>query len=285
MNDSTIIREKLTLLNASGESIQIDVRYNEGRKNSPVIVICHSFMAFKDWGFFPYIGEQLARAGFVSVAFNFSLNGVVGHSHRITDFEKFERNTFTDELGDLRCVLDMIASGKIAQRFADTERIAVLGHSRGGGIAIVQASKDKRIRALVTWSSISTFDRWTDHQKARWRMLGYLPLAKDSAVSPLALGIRLLDDYEQHKSELDILGAAKKIRAAWFILHGRADVTVHPSEAEKLFQAANHLSTELMIVDAVGHLYNAASRSENNYITLNSILEFTTTFLHRHLLQ
>ena len=37
--------------------------------------------------------------------------------------------------------------------------IYLVGHSRGGGVSILHASKDKRIKKLVTWAAISDIER------------------------------------------------------------------------------------------------------------------------------
>jgi len=283
MTTLSIVREKLTLLNHSGDSLYADVRYAAESHSVPVVVLCHSFMAFKEWGFFPYLGEKLAEAGYVSVIMDFSHNGVINHGNRITEFEKFEHNTFRQELSDLTTVLDAITSGEIGSSRIDPARIVLFGHSRGGGIAIVSTAEDTRVRSLVTWSAISTFDRWTDHQKKIWRSRGYLPLARDSTISPLRLGVKLLEEYEQHRQELGIVEAARKIRVPWLIVHGKNDLTVQPREAEILFQAADRTMTDLFLVDTAGHLFNAASRSADGYRTLDHVLERTIDWLHQHL--
>src|SRR5258706_4966345 len=159
MSTSRIVRKGFSLLNASGDPINGDIRYAMSARRMPVVIICHSFMAFKNWGFFPYIGERLADAGFVSLVFNFSHNGVIGDGNRITDFAKFEQNTFHLELSDLGRILDAVSGKEIGAEWIDAERITLLGHSRGGGISIVRAATDDRVRSLVTWSAISTFDR------------------------------------------------------------------------------------------------------------------------------
>ena len=248
----------------------------------PVAIICHSFMAFKDWGFFPYVAETLARAGFVAVTFNFSLNGVIGHGNRITDFSSFEKNNFSQELADLNAVIGSVANGDVGQGLIHPEQIVLLGHSRGGGIAIVKTSTDRRVKGLVTWSAIATFNRWTDHQRQQWRSQGFLPLASHSTVSPLRLGIGLSDDLEQHSEILNIEHAASRISVPWLIIHGKADVTVSPKEAERLFTAASKNVAELVLLDGVGHLYHAATPDEDNYSTINHILEQTIHWIQRN---
>lgn len=240
-------------------------------------------MAFKNWGFFPYLARRIAEAGFVSVIFNFSLNGVNGDGNRITEFEKFARNTFSRELDDLQLIVDACTNSTIGRGVIDSERIGLLGHSRGGGIAIVHSASDKRIQSLATLSSIATFDRWREHQKTEWMKHGFHPLAKDSMVSPLRIGMELLNDLESNSDELNIIQAASKISIPWLILHGKADVTVPCKEAEALHQSSNKLTSELLLLERVGHLYNAATNDEDNYQTLDKVLEQTITFFQRTL--
>jgi dienelactone hydrolase len=278
MNQPAVEKTSLHIPNRSGAIMHADLRRVAGAPPSPVVVICHSFMAFKDWGFFPRVATRLAEAGLVSVAFNFSHNGVVGDGNRITDFGNFAENTFSLELDDLAALVDAIDQGALPPE-ADPGRLVLLGHSRGGGIAIVHAARDPRVRALVTWSAIATFDRWTPHQKELWRRDGTLPLAKDSTVSPLRLGVGLLRDIEEHREALDIERAAAQVRRPWLLVHGREDRTVQLREAEALAAAADPSETTVRILDHVGHLFHAATGEEDGYRTLDSIIDVSSQWL------
>jgi len=283
MNDSSLRLEQFDIKNIHGDTIRTDVRFTENKEKHPVIIICHSFMAFKNWGFFPYLASQLALNGYVSVIFNFSLNGVSGDGNRITDFERFSRNTFSRELEDIAAIVDACTSESLIKTVGNIDRIALMGHSRGGGIAIVHAASDSRIKALATYSSISTFDRWREHQKNDWRTNGFLPLSRDTAASPLRLGRELLRDYEEHSERLNILQAASQITCPWLIVHGKADVTVSSKEAEALFAASKNGIGELELVEHAGHLFNAASPGEDGYKNLNHVIEKTIQFFKRTL--
>src|SRR6266705_2238366 len=106
MVEPAIVRQSFELENLSGSIIHGDTRYDSAVTGKrPAVIICHSFMAFKDWGFFPYVAEQFSREGFVSVTFNFSHNGVEDNRDRITNFVLFETNTFSQELEDLKIVI------------------------------------------------------------------------------------------------------------------------------------------------------------------------------------
>ncbi|HLX13563.1 MAG TPA: alpha/beta fold hydrolase [Bacteroidota bacterium] len=264
-----------------GNAIAADLRYPESKKPLPVIVICHSFMAFKDWGFFPALAERLAFEGFATLVFNFSFNGVAPtKQHRITEFENFEKNTFSREVDDCRAVIDQIE--RLAKTHPlDPKKIILLGHSRGGGIATVTASEDARVRALVTLASISTFVRVREERIVEWRKQGYLPQAKNTTRSPLRIGIGLLDDYRANVKRLDILSAAGRIHVPWLIMHGREDLTVKLAESEALYSAANKSSTELLVIEKAGHLFNARTKREDNYAMLQHVVDMATAWLHK----
>lgn len=46
-----------------GDSVDCDVRFVDRDAPRPVVVFCHGFKGFKDWGPFPEWGRRLAQAG------------------------------------------------------------------------------------------------------------------------------------------------------------------------------------------------------------------------------
>lgn len=284
MSPHSIRRTTVALEGDGGEPISCDVHRRNDAADSPdapVVVICHSFMAFREWGFFPHVARQVAEGGFTAVSFDFSRNGVARGGDRITEFDRFASNSFSRELSDLRRVVAAVREGALPVGGGEggSDRpgppVALLGHSRGGGIAISHASRDPGIAALVSWSAISTFDRWTEHQKRGWRERGFLPLSGPGGEGPLRLGVEILKDVETRLPEIDPVVRAPYITAPWLIVHGRADVTVPVREAESLAGAAGPGRAELRILDAVGHLYNARTPDEDHYLTLNQIISLT----------
>ncbi len=125
----------------------------------PIVVVCHGFKGFKNWGFFPELGARLVQAGFAAVLFNFSGSGVGPDLLQFTDLEGFARDTMSRQLDDLGCVLDALHGRRLGSTRLDLSRLAVLGHSRGGATAILRAREDRRIQALVTWAGVSTLWR------------------------------------------------------------------------------------------------------------------------------
>jgi alpha-beta hydrolase superfamily lysophospholipase len=276
-------RETFLLLSPAGKPISGDIRVLNDGKKKPVIIICHGFMAFKDWGMYPFIGEEFARKGFASVVFNFSHNGIGERIDRITDYQAFAQNTFSKELLDLQFLLDEICTGQLKREYFDTAKIALVSHSRGCGICLVQSAKDERINALAAWSPIATFDRWTDVQKKRWRLNGFLPASNKMELHPLKLGIQLLEDLETNADTLNIESAVARLHIPLLIVQGTEDTITPPEEAQRLLECSNKTTTELLLLEHVGHLYNAFNKENNDSATVQHILDVTTAFFHLYI--
>ncbi len=255
---STSVRENSFVVdNARGDAVDCDVRFVEGESSKPVVVFCHGFKGFKDWGPFPEWGRRLARAGFVSVHMNFSYNGV--HRDAPTEFtepDKFADNTFTRELDDLQAVLGAVEEGGLPETPAAPNRIALMGHSRGGGTVILQAARDDRVDALVTWSSVATFvNRFSDDQIADWESQGYTEVRNSRTGRILRLNKVLYDDTMAYQDELDVPGAAARIDVPWLVVHARDDASVDFRAAETL---AGATETATLVEADGGHTFGGA---------------------------
>lgn len=49
-----------TISNSSGDVIRGNVHLPDNPKGAPVVILCHGFKGFKDWGFFPITADRLA---------------------------------------------------------------------------------------------------------------------------------------------------------------------------------------------------------------------------------
>jgi len=217
------------------------------------VVVVHGFKGFKDWGFFPWLSDRLAQQGHHVVSFNFSRNGVGEDLESFTELERFGENTFTLELDELRRIIDGVCSGELTGSTPD--RIGLIGHSRGGGQAVLATAEDPRVASLVTWSAVATFDRWTDQVKEAWRRDGRIWISNQRTGQEMPLDVTLLEDFEAHRERLDILAAAHRIRAPWLVVHGLADETVDPDDGRALVRAAR--GAVPFWVEGAGHTFQA----------------------------
>src|SRR5690348_7330974 len=105
-----ITQEAFTLSSREGEKLRADIRYVKTGEPKPVILFLHGFKGFKDWGAFPAVREYLALAGFVSIGFNFSHNGIGEDLQTFTELDRFSHNTFSLELQEIEDVLGILIS-------------------------------------------------------------------------------------------------------------------------------------------------------------------------------
>lgn len=232
--------------------ILVDVRAAGRDSPRPAVVVLHGFKGFKDWGMFPPLADRLARAGFSAVSLNVSGSGV-DDGGAFAFPELFGHNTFSAELGDLGVVIDALASGSLG--VPAPAGIGVLGHSRGGGVAILRAAADARLGALVTWASIATVRRWGAAALATWRATGRQDVVNARTGEVLPLYTDVLDDIDAHGPALDIEAAAARVVVPWLLVHGSADEAVPVEEAERL--AALQPRLELERIEGAGHTFGA----------------------------
>ncbi|MCI0473835.1 MAG: alpha/beta hydrolase, partial [Ignavibacteria bacterium] len=193
--------QNIKIKNKSGDIINMDLRYPADSKNKkPLLVFCHGFKGFKDWGCFPYMMNRFSKSGFFAVSFNFSFNGTDNEKDNPVDFERldlFAKNTFSKELDDLECVLDFLEESKDKYNY-DFAGLTLAGHSRGGGIAVLKAAEDKRIKNLVTLASVAEFGRYGDETMRMWREKGFIEVLNTRTKQKMRMNITLLEDIENN---------------------------------------------------------------------------------------
>jgi dipeptidyl aminopeptidase/acylaminoacyl peptidase len=266
---------KHSLPGSLGE-ILIDVRAGGRASTRPAVLVLHGFKGFKDWGMFPPLSQRLAQAGFAVVSPNLSGSGVDDKG----DFslpERFGHNTFSAELEDVRRVIDALMAGQLGVPTPST--LGVVGHSRGGGIAILQAARDPRVRALVTWAAISSVERWPDPQRSSWRAAGQTDIQNARTGQILPLYTDVLDDIEQNASALDIEAAGRRIRVPWLLIHGTEDESVPFAEAERLKAASARPDTRLLPIEGGGHTFGAVHPWRATTPELATVFDATLAWL------
>ncbi|HEY2804807.1 MAG TPA: alpha/beta fold hydrolase [Gemmatimonadales bacterium] len=240
---------KLQLKGADGRPLPVDVRTAGSDGKRPAVVICHGFKGFKDWGFFPFLADRLAKAGFMAISFNFSGSGV-GEGMVFDQPDRFAHQRPTADLQDLATLSDWaLAEG--------SGWLGLVGHSRGGGLAVLQAARDERVKALVTWAAIDHFLRWPDDEVARWRREGRIEIVNSRTGEVLTLLRDALDDIDANRAQLDVVAAAKYVRVPWLIAHGSADATVPVAVAQQLAADSGSARTELLVEAGGDHGFGA----------------------------
>ncbi|WP_460612498.1 alpha/beta hydrolase family protein [Hymenobacter seoulensis] len=235
-----------------------DARFIADGKPKPVVVFVHGFKGFKDWGHFNLLADYFAHQGFVFVKLNLSHNGlVVGGSGDLEDLEAFGQNNFSLELDDIGALLDALHDPEktgIPAQETDLACLALIGHSRGGGLVLLKAAEDARVKAVVTWAAISNVNPgWTDELMQAWQQRGVYHVENTRTKQQLPLYFQIVEDYHQNRLRLDIAhNVRRKLRSRpLLILHGDQDETVPVTRAQELKQWKP--DAELVILPEVTH--------------------------------
>jgi pimeloyl-ACP methyl ester carboxylesterase len=261
---------------SSGRNILIDLTYREA--DAPMVIFVHGFKGFKDWGSHNLLANYFADNGFRYLKFNFSHNGTTAANPLdFDDLEAFGENTFSKELFDLNAVIDYACSG---DGFAAATKVCLIGHSRGGGISIIKAAEDDRVAKLVTWAAINRFDNlWDKTKEAEWRQNGVIYTENARTKQHMPLNLSLLQDYEENKEALDILGTAGRIWQPCLIAHGDADPAVPVTKVYELKEPNE--AAELYIIPGANHVFGSSHPYMKSYLPpqLQTLADRTIDFL------
>jgi pimeloyl-ACP methyl ester carboxylesterase len=280
------LHKNLRINGSKERPIILDILYNPSGEKKPLIIFCHGFKGFKDWGHFPLSAMTLADQGFVVCKFNFSHNG--GTAEQPIDFpdlEAFGRNTISTELDDLGLLIDKWQEADVflPDDEIDREDIAVIGHSRGGSTAILKCAEDDRIRKLVTWASPCKLGRLFENESflEQWKKEGVIYIPNSRTNQQMPMYIDYYNDFRENPERLDVLAAASTISIPWLIIHGSNDPTVIVADAEKL-HAANP-SSKLTIIQDGDHTFGGKHPWEGNDLPEDSLkVAFATIAFLKH---
>jgi pimeloyl-ACP methyl ester carboxylesterase len=278
-------REPFIFTAGSGRTLHGVIDRSDEAARRPTLVDCHGFKGFMEWGFHPYLAELLAARGFTVVRFNFASSGMRPGDELVTDEEAFATTPIGDDVDDLHRILQALHDGELAAEHVDPERLGLFGHSRGGGVSLLAAAAEpwsRRLRALVTWASVGTFDRIGPTEKEHWRRLGAMPVVNARTGQQTRLDVALLEDTEARAAEYDLAAAAARREAPWLLLHGTDDETVPVAEADALAEAAGG-RFEIHRLEAADHTFGARHPFVGPTPHLVEAMNATQAWLRRHL--
>jgi pimeloyl-ACP methyl ester carboxylesterase len=245
-----------------GRSFEADATYLANSQAKPIVVFVHGFKGFKDWGHFPLIANFFAEQGFVFVKLNLSHNGlVVGGTGDLEDLEAFGRNNFSIELDDIGQVIDALFSGDsspVPSAEMNLQQLFLVGHSRGGGLVLLKAAEDSRVRAVTTWAAISEIHpQWPQAVFEEWERTGVLHVPNMRTGVELPMHYQIVENYHANRSRLDIAhNVRRKLRQPLFVIHGDADETVNVAAAQALKRLKP--DAELLLVPGATHMFGGA---------------------------
>jgi pimeloyl-ACP methyl ester carboxylesterase len=233
--------------------VRADLRTSTPGDERPVVVVCPGFMGYRRWGFFPWVSGRLAQAGFHVVTISFSHDGTDDATGMITRPDEFATNKVSIELRDLQAVLEYSRSGEFPFRAA--RRVGLLGHSRGGSVCVLAASGSPLVGSLVTWSTPTRLDRYTERRKTEWKMTGSLIFADDRSPEPLRLDYSYYEDIDDNRERFDIPAVAASLTIPHLVVHGERDAAVSINEAGAFFDIPRAGESSMVPIRGCGHTF------------------------------
>ncbi|MCA9001809.1 MAG: prolyl oligopeptidase family serine peptidase, partial [Planctomycetes bacterium] len=174
------------------------------------------------------------EGGIATVRFNTSGSGVGEDLVDFSDLKAFEKDTYSRQLEDVARVRAAIDAGDLGP--LDPNRGVILGHSRGGGIAVLHAA-DHPYQGLITWAAIDNVVRFDEATTNKWREDGYLDIPNTRTGQVMRIGIDAVHDVDENLERLNILEAAKRVTAPSLVIHGSLDESVSMDCSERLADA------------------------------------------------
>ena len=239
--------------------IVADVFYKETNQPKKVLIFCHGYKGFKDWGAWNMMSEVFAKAGFFFVKFNFSHNGgTLEQPIDFPDLDAFGNNNYSKELDDLGSVIDWISMNSDFKKNVDRSDLSLMGHSRGGGIVLLKAREDSRIKKVITLAGVSDYkSRFPKKEKLQeWMEKGIYFVKNGRTHQEMPHFYQFFEDFEKNENRLNIQKATKNLKIPQFILHGDTDTSVLINEAESL-KKWNPKST-FHILKNTNHVFNTS---------------------------
>ncbi len=247
---------KIQTSNNEAESLSARLFSPDKPGKHPVVVFCHGFKGFMDWGFFPHMYSFFTNQGLALITFNFSYNGV--DEANPTDFTRldlFRQNTITRELRELRDVVEWVK--KYGAAFSlDADNISIMGHSRGAAHAISYASFDKSIQNVIALAPVSDYrSMFQSVNTADWKEKGFINIPNARTGQDMPLDYGYWEDLLLNEERLDILDSASDLTCGLLLLHGTEDKSVNIGHSVAIYNKCGH--SILLRIEGADHTFNA----------------------------
>ena len=240
-------------------SILLDMYYPQNKLAKEIVIFCHGYKGYKDWGAWHLVAERFARDDHFFIKMNFSHNG--GTPEQPIDFpdlEAFGQNNFIKELDDLESVLDWISSHELTSALTAVKKINLIGHSRGGGIVLLKSAEDERVGRVLSWAGVSDFgSRFPkgDQLKA-WEINDVAYVENSRTNQQMPHYFQFYRTFKENEDRLTIKKAVSSLNIPVLIIHGTADETVGIQEAKALDSWGKN--AEIHIIEEANHTFGSS---------------------------
>jgi len=277
-----LLKDRQLALENYNRKFLYDLSYAANGKEKPLIIFLHGFKGFKDWGNFDLMMEYFNQANYVFIKMNFSHNGTTLDSPlEFNDLDGFGRNNFIIELKDVQAMIDKLFKDEIIPKTEwDKRKLILIGHSRGGSIAILKGCEDKRIHGVVSLAGVADLRKFlNDRDIDLWKKGETVFVDNARTGQKMPLQPQFLESYLANKSRLDVTSAASKLKH-FLIIHGSADSTVPVGDAIALKNS--NPAAELKIIENADHTFGGKHPYAEKVLPVNfkKACDWITEYFH-----
>ena len=262
--------------------ILTDLFFKESNQLKPILIFCHGYKGFKDWGAWNLMAETFANAGFFFVKFNFSHNG--GTAEQPIDFpdlEAFGNNNYSKEFDDLGNVIDWVSENSDIKSEIDLNEIYLIGHSRGAGIVLLKSDEDSRAKKVISLAGVSDYKRrFPKNEKLQeWEEKKVYFVKNGRTHQEMPHFYQFFRDFEKNEKRLNIKKATQNLEIPLLIIHGNNDTSVSINEAKNLHKW-NSKST-FKIIENSNHVFGTSHPWDKERVSeeLLEAIEIAIAFL------
>ncbi|KFK27517.1 hypothetical protein AALP_AA8G393500 [Arabis alpina] len=247
---SVCAQQKIVIPNNHNEKL-VGLLHETGSKE--VVVLCHGFRSNKNNQTMNSVAAAIEKEGISAFRFDFSGNGESEGS--------FYYGNYNHEADDLRSVI---------QHFSNINRVVpiILGHSKGGDVVLLYASKYHDIRNVINLSGRYDLKRGMAERLGedfleRIKQQGFIDVGDGKS------GYRVTEESLTERLNTDMHEACLKIDKECRVLtvHGSDDEVIPVEDAKEFAKIIpNH---KLEIVEGADHCY---TKHQNQLVS--TVMEF-----------
>lgn len=278
-----MITKNQILLRKNNKPIVWDAYFKSDGTKKPLVIFCHGYKGFKDWGSWDLVAEAFSKQYLFFIKFNFSHNGgTVNNPIDFPDLNAFSENNYTKELIDLDDIINFILSENFTHKNEiDISNITLIGHSRGGGISIIKASEDQRITKLITWASVSDYGSrfGSNNEINEWQENGVKYVLNGRTKQQMPHLYQFYEDFQINKERFNIEHSVKKLDIPFLIIHAKGDSSVTINEADSL--NSWNTKSKLFKIEDSNHVFGASHPWVKDMLpeTLKRVVEKSIEFI------
>lgn len=264
-------------IGANGRESVYDISIPD-KWNNKLVTFIHGYMGYKDWGCWSLVQDYFIEHGFGFLKYNVSHNGgTIENPIDFDDLEAFKHNSYIKEREDLEAILDLIE-----ERFDDYPSVHLIGHSRGGGIALLYSNNPK-IEKIATWAAICTIkDRFPKDEKlAEWKENGVYFHENSRTKQQMPHDYSQYESFLANEEKLNIESTCKSAYVPTLVIHGDGDTSVRIEEGK---QICRWLNQDLIIIPNTNHTFGSSQPWNSTEMpkALEKVCEITLDFFNKN---